>query len=290
MRTLAAIPLACSLLLVASSASAHFRLVAPESVTKQDGTGNPQKPDTPTDGCPAGTASGLATQVEAGGKVKVRITETVGHGGHYRVAFAKTEAEFKFPATVATNNQCVSTTIEATPKLPVIADGLFKHTQAQADADNFCNGTATCETEVTIPDVAPGDYLLQVIEWMLPHGSGANNGIEGCYYAHCATIQVVASGTPVSDGGVIGVDGGSSSGGTTSSSSGSSGSSGASGSSSGAGEQPDDGSSGSSSRRLAQSEPADDGCAMTSANGASLWAPLLVALAALRVARRRAKR
>ncbi len=288
MRKLAAIPFACSLLLVASSASAHFRLIAPESATKQDTSGNPQKPDNPSDGCPAGVASGLGTQVEAGGKLKVRIAETVGHGGHYRVAFAKTEAEFKFPATTATNNQCVSTTIEASPKLPVLADGLFKHTQAQADADNFCNGTATCETEVTIPNVEPGDYLLQVIEWMLPHGSGANNGIEGCFYAHCANIQVVASGTPVSDGGTVPVDGG---GTGTTSSSGSSGSSGASSSSGTAGAAPDDGTSeGSSSRRLSQGEAADDGCAMTSANGASLWAPLLVAIAALRVARRRSKR
>lgn len=281
MRTLTAATLACSLLLGASSASAHFRLDAPPSATSQDGTGNPQKPGSPTDGCPDGVASGLATQVEAGGKVKVKITETVGHGGHYRVAFAKSEAEFKFPATTATNDQCVSTTIEASPKLPVLADGLFNHTQAQANTKDFCNGTATCETEVTIPSVEPGDYVLQVIEWMLPHGSGPNNGIEGCYYAHCATIQVVASGTPVADGGVIAVDGGAG-GGSSSGSSGSSGTSGASGAT------PDDGTtSGGSSRRLTQTDASEDGCAVGSANGASLWAPLVVALAALRLTRRR---
>jgi len=210
-------PLILAVLLAAPAAWAHFFLEAPASATNQSALGDPQKPATLADGCPAGTASGQVTQVTAGQMLTVRIRETVAHGGHYRVAFAQQESAFTYPNTVVTNNQCQSTTIMNPAALPVLADGLFVHSQAQATAANFCNGTATCSTQVQIPNVAPGMYILQVIEWMLPHSSAANNGAQGCFYAHCATLQVMGGGTAGGSGsaGGAGMAGGSATAGGT---------------------------------------------------------------------------
>src|SRR5689334_11509548 len=94
-----------------SEARAHFHLDAPPASTMQDTLGDPQKPKSATDQCPDGTATNLMTQVAAGGKVTVKITETVPHGGHYRISFAAKEADFAFPNTPGvTNNQCPATT------------------------------------------------------------------------------------------------------------------------------------------------------------------------------------
>lgn len=265
------------LVLLASRAEAHFRLDEPPSSNQQATNGDPQKPASSSDGCPAGTATGLVTQVRAGGQVRVKITETVPHGGHYRVSFGPNEAAFKFPSSVATNNQCQSTTIEQTPALPTLADGLFVHDQTMASAGNVCNGTKSCETMVTIPaTAAPGNYLLQVIQWMVPHASAANNGIHGCFYAHCANVQVVEPNVAIADGGVVFTDAGSLPTDTTSDTT------------------PGDGSDASSgtpenesrSRTLRSTEPAD-GCDISSANGPSFCVPLLGVLAAVRVLRRR---
>jgi MYXO-CTERM domain-containing protein len=276
--------LGSSLMLASSPARAHFRLDQPASDVMQAANGDPQKPANNNDPCPAGTATGMVTQVRAGGLVRVRITETVAHGGHYRVSFAANRASFQFPATVATNDQCVSTTIAANPQLPVLADGLFVHNQTQANAQNFCNGTATCETDVTIPaSTTPGSYTLQVIEWMLPHGSGANNGIYGCFYTHCANLQVVASDAGISDSGVVVVD------------------SGAGGDSGGANDSgastPDanaasdsGGSGGNTGGNRVNPTLADtggDGCSVGASQGASLAVPGIAAIAALAMMRRR---
>jgi hypothetical protein len=252
-----------SLLLVPTTAEAHFRLDAPASSVVQDEYGSPQKPTSLTDGCPAGTASGKTSVVRAGGTVKVKITETVPHGGHYRVSFAANEAAFSFPATVAESNQCVSTTIANPAVLPVLADGLFVHDQTAANARNFCNGTATCETDVTIPaGTTPGKYLLQVIEWMVPHGSAANNGTYGCFYAHCANLEVVAADASVPE--VTELSGDAAPPTTT-----------------------NDPSEPASSRRLSSTSSDSGGCAVGSANGASLIVPLGLACAAILRRRRR---
>ena len=78
-----------------------------------------------------------------------------------------------------------------------------------ANAGKVCNGTTSCETDVTVPaNAAPGTYVLQVIEWMTPHGSAANNGEWGCFYAHCANVRVMESDATVPDGGVVVLAGG----------------------------------------------------------------------------------
>lgn len=176
-------------LLLASPAAAHFRMEQPADALQGGGTGtgSPQGGDQKTDPCGAGTPSGLVTQARAGSKLHVKVVETVGHGGHYRVAFAANRAELSSPAVTGT---CGSAAIMTTPTLPVLADGLFPHTQAQAAA-----GT-TYETDVTLPNVPPGTYTLQVLEFMTPHAAP-------CFYYHCAAVQIVDADAGVPDGGVV---------------------------------------------------------------------------------------
>jgi hypothetical protein len=259
------------LMLVATPARAHFHLDAPPQATVQATNGDPQKPASADDACPSGTPTGAVTQVRPGGQVHVKITETVGHGGHYRVAFAADKSAFQFPQTTVSANQCVSTTVSAPPVLPILADGLFEHDQNMANAGTVCNNSPTCETDVTVPNVAPGKYVLQVIEWMTPHGSAANNGAWGCFYAHCATIEVLQADASMADGGVVFEDAG------TSGASGSSPSSSGDGGSSG----------GATSSRLHDVNSGADGCNVSSANAANLSVPLFAALAVVRAIRRR---
>jgi len=256
-----AVAVGLSMSLAATAANAHFRLDAPASATVQNPrSGDPQKPDDLQDGCPAGTATGDVTVVAAGSNVKVKIDETVSHPGHYRVSLAARESEFSYPQTVTGGNACISTSIASPPTLPVLADGLFVHTDA--NLTTFCNGGKTCETEITVPaSTAPGNYILQVVQWMLGHGTGAD--ATGCFYAHCANLQVVAQGTPIPDGGTITVDAGAT--------------------------PPDDANeatpaSGSSRRSSTPTE--SSGCQVGSANGVSFALPLLVGLALLRRRRR----
>jgi hypothetical protein len=260
------------LMLLAAPARAHFHLDAPPQATEQADLGDPQKPASADDACPSGTATGAVTQVRVGDSIHVKITETVPHGGHYRVAFAADKSAFAFPETTVTSNSCMSTTVSDPPVSPVLADGLFEHDQNMANAGKVCNGTTSCETDVTVPNVPPGNYVLQVIEWMTPHGSAANNGAWGCFYAHCANVRVLESDATIPDGGGVVFEDAGTSGSNGSSSSSSSG----------------DGSSSAAPKgsRLHDSDASADGCNV-SANGASLGAPLIVALAALRGLRRR---
>jgi hypothetical protein len=263
-------------LLTTKPAAAHFHLDEPPSSTVQAANGDPQKPANLTDQCPNGTVTGMVTKVRAGGQLKVKITETIGHVGHYRVAFGANEAAFTFPTTTAVAGQCMDAQIQSPAVMPVLSDGLFVHNSATG---NFCNGTATCETMVTIPgSTAPGMYTLQVLEWMRNAGAGGANGndIWDCYYSHCAAVEVVEADASIPDGGVVVGDAGSSSGNPQSD----------------GGDDDDDpndpsGSSSGSGRRRSSTPSDSGGCDVSSANGASLCAPLLGALAAIRVLRRR---
>lgn len=261
------------LLLLATPARAHYHLDAPPSAVNQVDNGDPQKPGSLTDVCPAGTATGAVTQVRAGGQLHVKITETVPHGGHYRVAFAADKSEFSFPKTTVTSNMCISTTVADPPVAPILADGLFEHDQNAANAGKVCNGTTSCETDVTVPNVEPGNYVLQVIQWMTPHQSAANNGAYGCFYAHCATIQVMEADANVPDGGAVVFEDAGSTGGSNGSSASKDGGSSSSG--------------GSSGSRLRSTDSSGQGCNVGSANGASLFVPLLAALGVMRGVRRR---
>lgn len=192
--------------LAATSADAHFKLEQPADWLVTDSLGDPmgatgtQK----TNPCGDGTRSMMVTKVVAGSTLHVKLTETVAHGGHYRVAFvpklAPVSNDIPEPkVTLDGSGQCMTADVESPVVAPVIADNLFPHTQAAAVAGKVW------ETDVQIPNQL-GDGTLQIIEFMAPHA-------PQCFYHHCAQLQVVASAADLDGGAVVQVDGGSSGGG-----------------------------------------------------------------------------
>jgi hypothetical protein len=179
MRTSTAI--AAAVLAVAAAhgiASAHFKLVAPKVMTTQNEPyGDPQK--APPCG-PSGTVSpnGELAVVPPGSMLTITIDETITHPGHYRVALAQDVASLPAAPTVTPvgNDQCGSTTIDANPTLPVLADGLFAHTAS-------FNGVEQ-SVQVQLPaGMTCENCVLQVIQYMKNHGAP-------CFYYHCAAITI----------------------------------------------------------------------------------------------------
>ncbi len=169
--------------------SAHFVLVQPAPTLQQDRLGNPQKLG-PCGGtsADAGTPSGAVTPVQGGTTLHIEVQETVFHPGHYRVALA-VNALSELPAepdvtTEATANgpRSVSAVIDQDPKPPVLADGVFVHTDRAAIAAPF-------EADVSVPNITCPRCTLQVIEFMAQHGYNADGGY---FYHHCAALAITA--------------------------------------------------------------------------------------------------
>lgn len=175
-----------ALLLVASPAAAHFKLVTPASVTVQEPTGDPQK-DPPCGG--EGTASNEVTAVQTGASLTITVLETVFHPGHYRVALAPTEAELPAdPEVTPGATACGSLAIDPAPALPLLADGQLVHTSAFSGPQSF---------QVQLPAGMECDHcVLQVVEFMSSHGAP-------CFYHHCATVTISNTAPPpAADAGV----------------------------------------------------------------------------------------
>jgi MYXO-CTERM domain-containing protein len=174
-----------ALLLGLGSAEAHFKLEQPADRLQTDADGEPlgaagtQK----TNPCGDGTASGIVTTVQAGSTLHIKLTETIAHGGHYRVALVPklnlVTTDIPEPAVTLKAGQCDTAAIESPAVAPVLADNLFPHTQAQAVAGKVW------ETDVTLPNQT-GDATLQIIEFMAPHA-------PQCFYHHCAELKIVAA-------------------------------------------------------------------------------------------------
>ncbi len=163
-------------LALASPAVAHIKLSAPDDSVVTDVDGNPQKQGP----CPAGTATGKVTQVNAGEKLKVRWTETVSHKGHFRISIASDRSALITPTPVVNNNDCISAPIQSTPSAPVIMDGLFVHASG---------APKPYEQEITLPDVACDNCTLQVMQFMAEH-------TPPCFYFHCANLKIVKKTVP----------------------------------------------------------------------------------------------
>jgi hypothetical protein len=173
---------------------AHFVLMMPAASIEQSQNGDPQKvapcggvSANPTRGTPAnpGVPTNAVTEVKGGSSLHLKVQETVYHPGHYRVALARTAAELPADPEVTTRpgargEQSVSAVIQTTPAPPVIADGLFAHTERSA---------VPFETEVLIPNINCPKCVLQVIEFMAEHGRNADGDFS---YHHCATVNVTA--------------------------------------------------------------------------------------------------
>ena len=172
---------------IAPLASAHFRLIEPQSWIVENNLGDPQKAGpcggTLTD---TGTPTNAVTKLTGGSKLHIKLQETVFHPGHYRVALAvHSRAELPPDPEATTRDsargpQSVSAPIQNPPKMPVLADGLFVHTTRQTDP---------FETDVQLPNINCDHCTLQVVEFMAEHGL---NNPGGFYYHHCADLQITA--------------------------------------------------------------------------------------------------
>src|SRR5215510_3703883 len=182
-------------------ADAHFVLVSPASSLVQNRLGDPQKiapcggvSANPARGTPPnpGTPSNAVTQLKGGSVLHLLIQETVFHPGHYRVALARTAAELPPDPVVTTRDSergpwSVSAAIQNPPVAPVLADGLFAHTERP-------NGLH--EADVQIPNINCPNCLIQVIQFMAEHAKNADGDYS---YHHCAVVNITADPAKPSD-------------------------------------------------------------------------------------------
>ncbi len=179
-----------AVLLAPAGASAHFILNSPASTLVQDARGDPQKLG-PCGGTTAnpGMPSNAITEVRGGDMLHVKVTETVYHPGHYRVAMAVNSLD-ELPAdpeTTVRNSPrgawSVSAKIDPKPKRPVLVDGLFVH------AERFPPGKVW-ETDVKMPNFNCASCTVQVVQWMAEHAYNADGGYT---YHHCANVKITAN-------------------------------------------------------------------------------------------------
>jgi hypothetical protein len=167
---------AAAMLLMPAAASAHFQLLAPASALVENQLGDPQKmaPCGGVTGTP-GTPTNAVTEVRGGDMLHVKVAETVFHPGHYRIALAVLDrGELPKDPMVMTkpapNGSPLSVSAEISPaKPPILADGLFPHTERQ---------------QTPIP------WETEVIQFMAEHPLNKDGDYS---YHHCATLKVTAN-------------------------------------------------------------------------------------------------
>jgi hypothetical protein len=168
-------------------ASAHFRLLEPQSWLMENNLGDPQKLG-PCGGtsADAGMPTNALTKLQGGQMLHIKLQETIFHPGHYRVALAvNSRSDLPPDPDVATRDTdkgpwSVSSPIAKQPNIPVLADGLFVHTTRQ---------TAPFETDVQLPNISCEKCTLQIVEFMADHGYNHDGGY---FYHHCAVLQITA--------------------------------------------------------------------------------------------------
>ena len=177
LHSIAALALGGALVLLPIKVSAHFKLLQPPSVwiAEDGGLGVPP--------CGDGRPAEVVTKVRGGHPYEIRILEYAIHPGHYRIALSvNSRAELpKDPDVDAKDNRSVSATIDANPKIPVLADGLFVHTTAPQNTE--------WQTEVMLPNIDCDRCTLQVIQFMANHEFNPGGGY---YYHHCADLKIAA--------------------------------------------------------------------------------------------------
>src|SRR5581483_8365841 len=170
--------------LTAAAAQAHFKLITPEPMYQQGALGDPQKADPcGADGTEVASGAPVPT-FHPGDMVTITIDETVMHPGWYRVALGMTgptSLPSVPPVDAGPGDPCGTADIESPPVFPVIADNELHHSTTFSGNQTF---------QVTLPaDKTCTNCTLQVIEFMSDHGL---NPVGGCFYHHCATINIEA--------------------------------------------------------------------------------------------------
>lgn len=178
-----------------SVVDAHFALISPAASLVQDRLGDPQKigpcggvSANPARGTGAnpGVASGAVTNVKGGSSLRVLVNEAIFHPGHYRIALARTAAELPKDPVVTTKvgeqgARSESAEIQNPPVAPVLADGLWVHTERPMQ---------NWQTDIEIPNISCPNCMLQVIQVMFNHPGIAVDG--GFIYHHCAVLNITA--------------------------------------------------------------------------------------------------
>jgi len=184
LRYLAASLLAAGFLV--APATAHFVLESPSATLEQNQIGDPQKLG-PCGGTSAntGTPTGAVTNLTGGSMLHLKLREAVFHPGHYRVALAPSAA--RLPADPETQTRdgpngpiSVSAPIAANPAPPVLADGLFQHTERPEPGFFW-------EADLRVPNVDCTGCVVQVIQWMGEHGHNPDGDYS---YHHCAIVNI----------------------------------------------------------------------------------------------------
>jgi hypothetical protein len=183
--------LAAAIFLMPEIAQAHFTLVEPASwLMEVNQLGDPQKlaPCGGTSQNP-GMPTGALTEVMGGAPLHIKLRETVFHPGHYRVALAvNSRSELPPDPEVTTRDtpnglRSVSAKIMSPAAPPVLADGLFVHTE-KAAPDTFF------ETDVRLPNINCAKCSLQIVEFMAEHGHNPDGDYS---YHHCADLHIRAN-------------------------------------------------------------------------------------------------
>jgi hypothetical protein len=178
-----------SLMVVAQSAFAHFKLLEPSSWLMEDDRGDPQKSG-PCGGSNTdwGKPSYAVTKATGGQKLHIKVQETIYHPGHYRVALAvNSPTELPKDPEVTTQEgqrgpQSVSAAIQNPAQIPVIADGLWVHSTRPTQPQMW-------ETDIQLPNINCKKCTLQIVQFMAEHGF---NNPGGYSYHHCADVQITA--------------------------------------------------------------------------------------------------
>lgn len=172
---------ALAAMMLPSIASAHFHLDAPPPSAVQSTTGDPQV-SAPCGPNGPGTPTNAVTTVMAGSTMTLTINETIDHPGHYRVAMAQDASGLPAdPPVTPGTTPCGSVPIEASPSLPLLADGVFVHTSG-------FSGPQTAQ--IPIPaGMTCNNCVVQVLEFMSNHA-------QTCFYYHCATVNVITEAAP----------------------------------------------------------------------------------------------
>jgi hypothetical protein len=199
-------------------AEAHFDLIEPRQVSNDTGGGKGSPPCGPDTGMAA-----TPTPVMGGHPLKLMINETVRHGGFYRFALAiKSRSELPpdnvvydsgnrvLPPTgikpAGSDGQSARADVQKPPIFPVIADGVWDHPQDGPKPIMF--PSTMYPDEVMLPNVSCDRCVLQVIEFMHPHGFNPSvpGPGGGYFYHHCAELKITPDpGLPIF---VPGADGG----------------------------------------------------------------------------------
>lgn len=173
-----------------SALDAHFKLVEPASWLIENERGDPQKSG-PCGGSNTdwGKPSYAISKATGGQKLHIKVQETIYHPGHYRVALAvNSPNELPVDPVAVTRDTekgpySVSAAIQSPVQAPVIADGLFVHSERPTGTP------APFEADVQLPNISCKKCTLQVVQFMAEHGY---NNPGGFTYHHCAELQITA--------------------------------------------------------------------------------------------------